>query len=77
MRNILALTFDLLGFAFPSHAGDLDTLASERIVFLGDSITQGGLMLGICFLREAPEKAIGADLRARKWGLVRLITVIY
>lgn len=43
MRNILALTFALLGFASPSHAGDLDTLAGERIVFLGDSITQGGL----------------------------------
>jgi hypothetical protein len=28
----------------------------------------GTLLLGICFLREAPERAIGTDRRARKWG---------
>jgi hypothetical protein len=26
-------------------------------------------LLGICFLREAPERAIGSDRRAGKWGL--------
>jgi hypothetical protein len=26
---------------------------------------------GICFLREAPERAIGSDRRAGKWGLLR------
>jgi hypothetical protein len=26
-------------------------------------------LLGICFLREAPERAIGTDRRAGKWGL--------
>jgi len=29
----------------------------------------GPWLLGICFLREAPERAIGTDRRARKWGL--------
>ncbi len=28
------------------------------------------LLLGICFLREAPERAIGTDRRAGKWGLM-------
>ncbi len=27
------------------------------------------LLLGVCFLREAPERAIGSDRRAGKWGL--------
>ncbi len=27
-------------------------------------------LLGICFLRETPERAIGADRRAGKWGLL-------
>jgi len=27
------------------------------------------LVTGIYFLREAPERAIGTDRRARKWGL--------
>ncbi len=26
-------------------------------------------LLGVCFLREAPERAIGSDRRAGKWGL--------
>ena len=25
-------------------------------------------LLGVCFLREAPERAIGTDRRAGKWG---------
>jgi len=32
-------------------------------------------LLGICFLREAPERAIGTDRRARKWGLVEPIEI--
>ena len=32
---------------------------------------EGAGLLGICFLREAPERAIGTDRRARKWGLAR------
>ena len=27
------------------------------------------LLLGVCFLREAPERAIGSDQRAGKWGV--------
>jgi hypothetical protein len=30
----------------------------------------GVALLGGCFLREAPEGAIGSDRRAGKWGLV-------
>jgi hypothetical protein len=26
------------------------------------------LLLGFCFLREAPERAVGSDRRAGKWG---------
>ncbi len=28
-----------------------------------------GWLLGVCFLQEAPERAIGTDRRAGKWGL--------
>jgi transcriptional regulator with XRE-family HTH domain len=30
------------------------------------------LLLGGCFLREAPEGAIGSDRRAGKWGLISI-----
>ena len=30
----------------------------------------GVALLGVCFLREAPERAIGTDRRAGKWGLI-------
>jgi hypothetical protein len=31
----------------------------------------GRSLLVICFLREAPERAIGSDRRAGKWGLLK------
>ena len=43
MRNILAAAIALFGFAPLSPAGEIDALAGKRTVFLGDSITQGGL----------------------------------
>jgi len=43
MKSILALTIAILGFAPHSHAGEIDAVAGKRTVFLGDSITQGGL----------------------------------
>jgi hypothetical protein len=33
------------------------------------AMTFARLLQGICFLREAPERAIGSDRRAGKWGL--------
>ena len=30
-------------------------------------------LLVICFLREAPERAIGPDRRAGKWGLAKVL----
>lgn len=41
--NLSAATVALLGLASSLHAGDVDTLAGKKTVFLGDSITQGGL----------------------------------
>ena len=32
-------------------------------------MTFARLLQGLCFLREAPERAIGSDRRAGKWGL--------
>jgi len=37
---------------------------------LGREVRRGlGWLLGVCFVREAPERAIGSGRRAGKWGL--------
>jgi hypothetical protein len=50
----------------PTH--DNHSLAPGPIS--GDRLKVVVLLLGICFLREALERAIGTDRRAGKWGLV-------
>ena len=50
------------------HTDGHDALNGEilrRVGAEGDEV----LLLGVCFLREAPERAIGSDRRAGKWGL--------
>jgi hypothetical protein len=62
MKNIL---FYFMALAAP--------LAAENLFSNGTMDTAGGWkgLLGICFLREAPERAIGTDRRAGKWGFLR------
>jgi hypothetical protein len=40
-----------------------------RVTLAGRAVAPPMVLLGICFWREAPETAVGADRRAGKWGL--------
>ena len=50
---------------------------SRKVAGLGSGDKSRGplRLLGICFLREAPERAIGTDRRAGKWGLIALCKI--
>jgi hypothetical protein len=49
----------------------VDLLFCLGVVMMSGSGLGGcfsGILLGVCFLREAPERAVGLDKRAGKWG---------
>ncbi len=52
------------------HKGESRTLTPEELeAFEEFNLYEVGLLLGICFLREAPERAIGTDRRAGLLGI--------
>ncbi len=72
VTEVIGFSMDVA--AFDACASHPDTEAAGMVVaaiVVGGEFALGvdGALLGGCFLREAPEGAIGSDRRAGKWGL--------